>query len=119
MRRVLVVDDEAAIVSTIAEGLPLVSKGPVEVKTALSGEAARQILEADPAIDVILCDARMPGLAGLDLLAWAKARGHKAKRVLITAYDADVFPERDLERASPVTVVTKPLDLGRLAKLTA
>jgi DNA-binding NtrC family response regulator len=119
VRRILVVDDEESIVSAIAEGLPMVSKQPVEIKTALSGEAARKILENDPDIDVLLCDARMPGLAGLDLLAWTKMRGHRARRILITAYSAHIFPERELERAAPVTVLTKPLNLDQLAKIAA
>lgn len=119
LRRVLVVDDEPDIVASIAAGLPRASKEPVEVRTALSGELARKILESDPDIDVILCDARMPGLSGLDLFAWAKTRGHRARRILLTGYDADIFPERDLERAAPVTVLAKPINFARLAKLTA
>jgi two-component system, response regulator YesN len=115
LRRVLVVDDDASLVEAVADGLPMVA--PVEVTKATSGEAARKVLQSNADIEILLCDARMPGLSGLDLLAWAKSHNHKARRILITGYSQQIFPPQELERAQPLTVVSKPLNLSELARL--
>ncbi len=63
-RRVLVVDDEGAIGTSIRALLE--PHHDVELETSASGAAAR--LERDAHFDVVLCDVMMPGASGLDLL---------------------------------------------------
>jgi two-component system, response regulator YesN len=116
MRKLLVVDDEPDVASSLAEGLPIVDP-ELEVQVALSGDEARAILDRDPAIEVILCDVRMPGMSGLELLAWARSKGHPARRVVFTAYNAGVIPPEQLALARPHDVVAKPLGLSKLAKV--
>jgi two-component system, response regulator YesN len=113
--RLLVVDDEPDILSTLAEGLPLVLKGPIEVLAAASGQEGQRLLEADPDVDVVLCDARMPGMSGMELLAWMRAGGHRAVRILMSAYRLQPSSP-EVQAAAPAAIYAKPVDLQELAR---
>jgi len=91
----------------------------VEVLTAASAMEAQETLRADTQIALVLCDQRMRGMSGLELLAWMRREGHKAKRILLTAYNESIFPKEELASAEPAALCTKPVDLGRLAALVA
>ena len=62
-KRVLVVDDEAAILQLVAEGL---RRSGFQVDTVADGATALQRLKQDR-YDVTLCDWKMPGLNGRDV----------------------------------------------------
>lgn len=84
--RVVIVDDDATVVSAIAEGLG-VAPGYEVVGTASDAESGlRLILELDP--DVSLVDARMPGGGGHQLVQRLRARG-RSNPVLIFSAHAD------------------------------
>lgn len=116
--RVLVIDDEPDIRSSIALALPRLVQRPVEVQTAGSAAEARALLSRQPDIDVVMCDVRMPGESGLDLLTWMRENGHRATRVLFSAHNPRSLPLEEVERAAPAAVYTKPLDLKRVAQGT-
>ncbi|NDB18974.1 MAG: response regulator, partial [Actinobacteria bacterium] len=63
-RRVLIVDDEPALVETL-EGL---LEDHFDVITASGGKDALRQLEAGDIVDVIVTDQRMPGMLGVDFL---------------------------------------------------
>lgn len=79
--RVLVVDDERQTVRAVKYLL----RRQYEVLGATRAEEALQILEQKP-VDVVLCDQRMPGMTGDQLLARVAKDHGKTVRVLITAY---------------------------------
>ena len=54
--------------------------------TAVEDGLAALTQLASREFDIVLSDLRMPNLAGMDLLKEIKARGIKAKVILITAY---------------------------------
>ena len=84
--RVVVVDDDATVLSAITEGLT-VAPGYVVVGTASDAESGlRLILDLDP--DVSLVDARMPGGGGHQLVQRLRARG-RSNPVLIFSAHAD------------------------------
>ena len=60
--RVLVIDDEPALVRAIARQL----RGH-DVSTADGGRKAREILKRDTMFDVVLCDLMMPDCTGMEL----------------------------------------------------
>jgi CheY-like chemotaxis protein len=63
-QRILVVDDDDALRESLE--LVLAAEG-YEVVGARDGASALAALEAAP-VDVVLCDLRMPGMDGLELL---------------------------------------------------
>jgi two-component system NtrC family sensor kinase len=64
--RVLVVDDEDGVRSTLTRML----RQDHEVVAARSGMEAKSLLEEDRRFDLILCDLMMPEMSGMDLHAW-------------------------------------------------
>lgn len=78
---VLVVDDEQRSVEAIRRTL----EDDFEVFTATSGAEALSILE-NQWIQLILCDQRMPGMSGVDVLSEARRRWPEVMRVVITGY---------------------------------
>jgi PAS domain S-box-containing protein len=62
-KRVLIVDDEAAIVNLLCEALEPTTR--IVAETA-AGPALDRILN-EPAFDAIVCDVMMPGMTGIDL----------------------------------------------------
>ncbi len=83
MTRVLVVDDELDILEMTR--IMLESSG-FEVITASDGEKALQIVE-EKTIDLILLDAVMPGIHGLDVCRTLK-RNPKTKPIPIIIFSA-------------------------------
>jgi len=78
---VLVVDDEQRSVEAIKRTL----EDDFEVFTATSGAEALSILE-NQWIQLVLCDQRMPGMSGVDVLSEARRRWPEVMRVVITGY---------------------------------
>lgn len=78
---ILVVDDEQLSVEAIKRTL----EDDFEVFTANSGPEALSVLE-NQWIQVILCDQRMPGMSGLEVLSEARRRWPEVMRVIITGY---------------------------------
>ncbi|MDB5989418.1 MAG: two-component system response regulator [Herbaspirillum sp.] len=79
---VLVVDDEAGILSALKR---LFRPVGYQVLTAESGPAALEILAAEH-VDLIISDMRMPGMTGAQFLAQAKASYPDIVRILLTGY---------------------------------
>ena len=63
VRRILVVDDEKAIVSLLKQAF---SRAGFEVRPAESAEEALKVLEQDD-ITVMFLDLNLPGMNGIDL----------------------------------------------------
>jgi len=65
LRRVLIVDDEEGIRLALRTFL---STSGYEVTTASSGEEALAAVQAGPKFSLMLCDVRMPGMSGVQLV---------------------------------------------------
>lgn len=81
MPRILIVDDETAILDTLQI---LLRREGFEVTAAQSGREALAYLE-DETPHVVLSDIRMPGVSGLDLLAAVRERDPELPVILMTA----------------------------------
>jgi response regulator RpfG family c-di-GMP phosphodiesterase len=86
--RVLLVDDEV----NVLHGLRRHLRASVDVVIAGSADEALEVLEAGPAVQVVVSDMRMPGTDGAALLAAVRARWPDTSRVLLTG-------QADLESA--------------------
>lgn len=106
--RVLVVEDEGDLSRLI--GWLLSSAGHIGT-VVHTAEAALEVLTGSDSFDVILCDVRLPGLTGLDLLADLAKRDHPlaGKVILMSGF---VRPE-----SAEVNYLSKPFT--REALLTA
>ncbi|MFO1269461.1 MAG: sigma-54 dependent transcriptional regulator [Rubrivivax sp.] len=101
---VLVVDDEPAIRQVLQAAI---GKAGYPVETAGSAAEALARLEAGHH-DVVLSDVFMPITDGIELLRQARARGHQATFIMVTAF-ASVDSAIDAIRAGAWDYITKPV----------
>jgi response regulator RpfG family c-di-GMP phosphodiesterase len=78
----LLVDDEENVLNSLRR---LLRSSPYQVLTANGGEAALELLEQQP-VDLVISDARMPGMNGAVLLAQVQKRWPECMRIMLTGY---------------------------------
>jgi DNA-binding NtrC family response regulator len=104
--RVLFVDDEEELVSTVVERLEL--RG-IEATGAVSGEEALALIQRQP-FDVVVLDVRMPGLGGLDVIKRIKQSHPGLAVILLSGHGAKEDVETGL-RLGAFDYLQKPVDL--------
>jgi CheY-like chemotaxis protein/anti-sigma regulatory factor (Ser/Thr protein kinase) len=115
--RLLIVDDDSFIVS-ILKGI--LGKAGYEVRTAADGQAALDLLAADPVFDTILLDRQMPGMDGLQVLLHLKQSPtlKNIPVVLETAMDSEEAVKEGL-KAGALYYLVKPLDPKMVLQVVA
>ena len=105
--RILVVDDDAALLEALPETLRLRMEG-IDVDTCDSAPDALKLIEKTD-YDVIVSDIKMPGMDGLALLEEIKQRRPSTPTLLITGHG-----ERELAvaalRGGAHDLIQKPID---------
>ncbi|HOJ15339.1 MAG TPA: response regulator, partial [Deltaproteobacteria bacterium] len=102
---VLFVDDEENILKALSR---LFMDEDFTVRTAASGQAGLEILEASGSIGVVVSDHRMPGMSGVEFLTRVKERKPETLRILLTGY-GDIATIKDaLNKAGACRYITKP-----------
>lgn len=114
MKKVLVVDDEAALVRSIAAYLGSFGDD-IEVLTATSGEEGLQLLWQHP-VDVLLTDVSMPGLDGISLVREAAKLRPGLRIIVMTAFGTPELEALAI-REGAMRFVDKPVDLEELRSL--
>jgi CheY-like chemotaxis protein len=109
MTRILVVDDEAALVRMLARAL---RRHGFEVDTATSGATALDLVVARVP-DAIISDVRMSSVDGPTLLKELRARGVFVPVVFLTGY-ASHHSEDELTTLGASAVLGKPVEIGAL-----
>ncbi len=121
MTRVLVADDSETILLLMRTRLEMEG---YEVATATDGQdAVEKLAEIGPEEqpDLILLDAMMPRMSGLDVLRKLRDEGSETPVLIVSAHRA---PETldEAENLGANACVAKPIDfddlLGRIASLT-
>ncbi|MFO0887806.1 MAG: hybrid sensor histidine kinase/response regulator [Isosphaeraceae bacterium] len=102
--RVLVVDDEPEVLSSVRDLLRI----DYHVLTAQRGAEALEILRADPEITVVLTDQRMPGMSGVEVLHEAREIRPEASRLLFTAYTEIHTVIGAINQGNVFRYITKP-----------
>lgn len=103
---ILIVDDDRFILLALEETL---KREGFDVLTAKNGEEAVDILSKQP-ISLILCDQRMPGISGVEVLAKAQELAPYAMRIMLTG-NADLETALNAINIGQVSqYITKPWD---------
>jgi DNA-binding NtrC family response regulator len=109
--RILLVDDEAAFVATLAKRLAHLG---ALVTTAESGIDAYGVLESSP-VDVVLLDMHMPDLNGLETLKIIRKNFPGTEVILLTG-EGDMARHMQSLEAGAFDFLHKPVPLERLWK---
>lgn len=102
-------DDELSIRKVL--GAQLRKQGH-EVLSAADGQAAVQLLSAEP-VDAVITDLKMPGMDGLSLLRWVQDAIPGLPVILITAHGTVDVAVEALKRGA-YDFITKPFDQDEL-----
>lgn len=87
-RQILVIDDDPLIIRSLQK---LLVNHPYQVHTALTCSAARQSIDRNPEIAILLCDQILPDGSGVEFLGEMRVRYPNAVRILMTGvYDKNV-----------------------------
>jgi DNA-binding NtrC family response regulator len=107
--RVLIVDDEEELVTTIAERLQI--RG-IQAETATDGETALKMIGENPP-QVVVLDVMMPGIGGIEILKRMKSQNLQIPVILLTGYGST---EQGMEgmREGAFDYLMKPCDLNNL-----
>jgi excisionase family DNA binding protein len=111
--RVLVVDDEKAVVRWIARLIQR-KRPDIEVFEALDGFAAGEMVgTVHP--DAVILDLCMPGLDGFEVCRRIKAKS-ETRNATVIAITADFSPEADqkIRECGAAVCLPKPIDADRL-----
>jgi DNA-binding NtrC family response regulator len=103
MARVLIVDDEPAVLFALGE---VVERRGHEVVAVSSGQAALANLEG---LDVVVTDYAMPGMDGLELLETLRAHDSMLPVIVLTAHGSERTAVRAMKQGA-YDYLAKPFD---------
>lgn len=110
----LVVDDSRAIQAIIRRAIVKCGYEPVEIKTALDGEQALDIIESFVP-DLIITDWHMPKVSGLEMVQALRQMGHKTIRVgFVTTEKTPALLDQAISNGA-MFILHKPFNDAELA----
>ena len=109
--RVLIVDDEMRLANSLGQTLQFDFPG-CEVDTAFSGEEALSSL-ASNTYDLIIADARMPGVTGMDLIKGVRHLDAEVPIILMTGYGSASL-RQEAANLGVDHYIDKPFDIDHL-----
>ena len=112
--RVAVIDDEPIACREIKKGLA--RRTDFEIETFLDGESALKSMEAS-LFDLVLCDLRLPGMDGMEVLKAIKKRFSQTQVIIITAHGSVDVAIRAIQ-AGAFHFVVKPVKIEELTSLS-
>ena len=113
--RIMFVDDEKDILSTVKRGLE--SNNAFIVETFSSGESALQAFGSHPEnyYDLVITDIRMPKMNGFELYRRIKEKNQSMKIAFITAFEIN---KEEFNKVMPsvnvIDFISKPLSISSL-----
>ncbi len=91
VKRVLIVDDEAAILRVLAA---LLRRQGYEVEVTGNGTEAFHRLQRKPEIDTVITDQTMPAMTGVELIEQLRAHDMQLPIILMSGYGTAISDER-------------------------
>lgn len=110
MGHILIVDDDKAMLETLATAL---RNSGHEVVTSPNGLEALEILQSDKKFDLILSDVIMPGIDGIELSQEAAKILPSLKIMFITGFSAVALGTKNPHKTGKA-VMNKPFHLNEL-----
>jgi len=114
--RILVVDDDPALLDTIREYLESPGNRYVVETATRGGEALKLVARARP--HVVILDVEMPGMTGVEVLASLRALDPTIPVIMLTA-NTDGSVAAETLKLGAVSYAPKPLDVRYLDHLVA
>jgi sigma-B regulation protein RsbU (phosphoserine phosphatase) len=114
--KLLSVDDEAPLELLMRQYFRRkIRNGEYEFFFAHNGVEALTVMDANPDIEIILCDINMPEMDGLTLLAKVNEMRNPALRVIMVSAYGDMKNIREAMNNGAFDFATKPIDMDDLA----
>lgn len=109
---ILVVEDETMLLLVIAETL---REAGFEVWEASDGDAALEILNRQPDVDLLITDIKMPGMNGYQVADASLRLRPDLKVLFMTGYAQEPIPQNVKQAGIPV--LHKPFDFNKLPQI--
>ena len=110
--KVLIVDDEQELASTLAERLNI--RG-FDASAVYCGEDALPFIRAGDIPDVVLVDLKMPTQGGMETLAAIKKFDPDIEVILFTSYGTGRSKNYD-QKGKPYDFIMKPSDINEITE---
>jgi len=101
---ILIIDDDPYIINLLEKYF---QREGYKVFTSFKGKPALKLLQKE-AVDVVLCDIRLPDINGTELLPFIRQRAPDTAVVMMTAY-AEIRAAVESIKAGALDYVTKPI----------
>ncbi len=109
MAKILIIDDEKSIRSTLRE---ILEYEKYDVEEAEDGELGLELLKGNE-YDAVLCDVKMPKMDGIEVLEKAQNLGKEPPFIMISAHGT-IETAVDATKKGAYDFIQKPPDLNRL-----
>jgi putative nucleotidyltransferase with HDIG domain len=108
-KMILVVDDDAATIHLLKESLGAFG---YECKTANDGFEAMELIQKE-SFSAAICDIRMPGMDGLEVMTRTRELAADIPFIVITGFSREYFYDQIIE-AGATDFIQKPIEVGEL-----
>lgn len=108
--RVLLVDDDQSLLSSISRNLCL----DYDIATAASGAEALEVIQSSGPFGVVLTDMRMPGLSGLQLIIEARKLAPLTSYIMLTGNQDLGTAVHAVNEGHVFRFLSKPCDLATI-----
>ena len=109
MAKILIIDDEKSIRSTLRE---ILEYEKYEVEEAEDGETGLEMLSKND-FDVALCDIKMPKIDGIEVLERSHSQGKETPFIMVSAHGT-IETAVEATKKGAFDFIQKPPDLNRL-----
>ncbi|MBF0314983.1 MAG: response regulator [Oligoflexia bacterium] len=108
----MLVDDEDIILSALCGAF----EDDYHIITAVSGEEALSKIVKEH-FDIIICDMRMPGIQGYDVLKAVVEKDESIRRILLTGFSDEKAAQAAIEVGKIHQYKSKPINIIELGNL--
>jgi len=109
MAKILIIDDEKSIRSTLRE---ILEYEKYEVEEAEDGELGLEMLSNNK-FDVVLCDIKMPKMDGIEVLEKSQSQSRETPFIMVSAHGT-IETAVEATKKGAFDFIQKPPDLNRL-----